>query len=363
MINSFQNKHALLVGNGINQLDPTQSISWSGLLNDIKGRFNINVDIDNEFKPFPIGFEEMRHLKKGGSNIEEKLRGLKTTIREIIDTQLEGKDGYNDYHRKICNLNYNDILTTNYDYALEMSIADDFKLNKSKKYAQNKLERKFSLKRYYGNFNNNVSNIWHIHGELESSRNISNNSIQYKEESIMIGYEHYSEYLGLIQENINGKKGKRIADNQSIISRIKNNTIGTFWTDTFFTHHIDIIGLGLDFSENHLWWILNRRAMLMGNNSKHNSTDDGVKIDNKINYYYPDLPDSYTINIKESEALKKLLQKMNMTKRTKAIADVLKSFKVNPIPLKCNSYIEFYMQFITMKKRELSIIEEGYSIY
>jgi hypothetical protein len=348
MINSFQNKSALLVGNGINLLDSSQSVSWGVLLNELKRQYGISVDLDNEFKPFPIGFEEMRHLKKGGNTIASKLKVLKTTIREIIDSQLEGKDGFNEYHRKICQLNYDDILTTNYDYALELSIADDFKQKKIKKYAQNKLGRKFSLKRYYGNFDHVGSNIWHIHGELESSRNISSNSKQYKEESIMIGYEHYSEYLELIQENINGKKGKRIADNQSIISRIKKATTGTFWTDTFFTHNIDIVGLGLDFSENHLWWILNRRAMLMDGHSKHKSTDDGVTIDNEITYYYPDILDNDSTNINEQDALKKFIQKTNIAKRTKAIADVLKSFKVNPKPVVCSSYKDFYNKFILL---------------
>jgi hypothetical protein len=349
MKNSFQNKKALLIGNGINLLDSSQSVSWGVLLNGLKSQYGISVDLDNEFKPFPIGFEEMHHLKKGGNTIESKLKNLKTTIREIIDFQLEGKNGFNEYHQKICNLNYDDILTTNYDYALELSIDNDFKQKKTKKYAQNKLERKFSLKRYYGNFDHIDSNIWHIHGELESSRNISNNSKQYKEESIMIGYEHYSEYLELIQENINGKKGKRIADNQSIIARIKNHTTGTFWTDTFFTHNIDIVGLGLDFSENHLWWLLNRRAMLMDGNSKHKSTDDGVTIDNEIYYYYPNILDNDSVNINEQDALKKFIQKTNMAKRTKAIADVLKSFKVNPKPVNCISYKDFYNKFILLK--------------
>ncbi|MFH6770267.1 SIR2 family protein [Gaetbulibacter aquiaggeris] len=349
MINSFQKKNGLLVGNGINLLDHSQAVSWGALLNDIKDQYDIEVDIDNEFKPFPIGFEEMLHQKDGSSSLESKLKNLKQTIRRIIDNQLFGKNGFNEYHTKICNLNYDDILTTNYDYALELSIADDFKLKKSKTYAQNKQERKFSLKRNYGDFEKTKSNIWHIHGELESSRNISPNSKQYPEESIMIGYEHYSEYLEQIQENINGKKGKRIADNQSVISRIKNKTTGTFWTDAFFTHNLDIIGFGFDFSENHLWWLLNRRAMLIRSNEEHNGNSDAVQINNTINYYYPDMPDNYNININDQDAFKKLIQKMNMAKRTKAIGDVLKSFKVNPKPIPCNTYNEFYDEFISFK--------------
>jgi len=35
MINSHKNKHALLLGNGINLLDSSQSVSWGALLSDI----------------------------------------------------------------------------------------------------------------------------------------------------------------------------------------------------------------------------------------------------------------------------------------------------------------------------------------
>lgn len=348
MINSFQNKRALLIGNGINRIDPNQAISWGDLLNELKNQYGIDVDLDNEFKPFPIGFEEMRHQKKGGSSLEKKLKNLKTSIREIIDDQLRGKSGYNQFHTKMMGLGYKDILTTNYDYALEKSImSDDFKTNK-REYAVNKLERKFSLKRRYKMPLNN-SFVWHIHGELESPRNITSRSNNYPEESIMIGYEHYSDYLEHIQENINGKKGKRISENQSIISRLKSDSIGDFWTDIFFTHHIDIVGLGLDFSENHLWWLLNKRATLIRNNPS-NIEDGKVVINNEINYYYPVLENDNTFNFNQSISFNEMVKKKNSFDKAKAIADVLKSFKVNPKPIVCNSHRDFYNKFLNNRR-------------
>lgn len=350
MINSYQNKSALLVGNGINLLDYSQSVSWGALLNELKIQYDIDVDLDNEFKPFPLGFEEMRHLKNGGNSIESKLKNLKTTIREIIDRQLSGKSGFNTYHTRIMELNYNDILTTNYDYALEKSIQSDF-LSKKQKLAVNRLERKFSLKRAYRL--NNQSSVWHIHGELESSRNVSKTSKEYKEESIMIGYEHYSDYLERIRENINGKKGKRISDNQSIISRLKYNTTGDFWTDALFTHNLDIIGLGLDFSENHLWWLLNRRATLIRNNSS-NPQDEKVRINNQIKYYYPVIESDSTFSLTNSDlSMNEIIKKKNVFDKSKAIADVLKSFAVVPEPISCNSNKEFYDMFLSLKTYDI----------
>ena len=93
--------------------------------------------------------------------------------------------------------------------------------------------------------------------------------------------------------------------------------------------------------------------MLIRSNKQHNGNSDAVQINNTINYYYPDKEDEYNINVNEEKALLNLIKKTNMYNKTKAIADVLKSFKVNPKPIKCNSYEEFYNKFIILKKRQI----------
>ena len=57
---------------------------------------------------------------------EEKLKELKKKIRGTIEQQLEKKKGYNEYHRKLVDLGYDDILTTNYDYAFQLSADENF---------------------------------------------------------------------------------------------------------------------------------------------------------------------------------------------------------------------------------------------
>lgn len=52
MIQSSQNKSALLVGNGVNLLDENQSVSWKYLLKDLNATYYINADLSNVFKPF-----------------------------------------------------------------------------------------------------------------------------------------------------------------------------------------------------------------------------------------------------------------------------------------------------------------------
>ncbi len=333
MKSSYKGNRALLIGNGVNQLDREQSVSWGDLLDQLKQDFQIDVELNNPFKPFPLGFEEMLHRKGGGNEFLSKLRNLKKAIRRNIDTQLAGKDGFNEYHRRIMQLGYSDVLTTNYDYALQKSIMDDF-LDRKAGLAQNRQESKFSLKRAYHLKEQDVR-VWHIHGELYDSRNLSRDGIYYHEESIMIGYEHYASYLEKIQDNFNGFRNARKPENQGLLTRIKNNTHSRFWTDIFFTHHVDIIGQGLDFSENHLWWLLNQRANLM--RMPDNRFD--LHIDNVIRFYYPVLPKN---EITAQDDLDEIIKERNAIDKAKGIGEVLEAFKVEPRPIVCDSYRAFY---------------------
>lgn len=339
MERSFQNKKALLIGNGINRLDTSQSFSWSELLQELKKNHNIDVDLDNVFKPFPLAFEEMLHRTSERKDFNDEVKNLKQQIRQIIDRQLQNKRGYNEYHQKMVALDYDDVLTTNYDYSLEKSVCGDF-LQRKNKLAQNKHEIKHSLKRRYVLPGVNPA-IWHIHGELLNSRKSGENN--YAEESIMIGYEHYASYLEKIQRKIKGKSGKQTVENQSLRIRLKNKAVSPFWVDIFFTHHIDIVGQGFDFSENHLWWLINYRA----NRMRLNGQNNGIEINNTIRFFYPQIDGENRIDINKFNDFSKIIKKKNDFDKSRAIAEVLKSFKVIPRPIYCESYPDFYDQVIS----------------
>lgn len=338
MISSFQNKRALLLGNGINQLDWEQSISWGALLEGLKEDFGITVDIDNTFKPFPLGFEEMLHRKSGNNSFDNKLKNLKVGIRERIEDQLSDKVGYNEYHSRMMAVGYDDVLTTNYDYALQNSIIPNFEELKNR-LAKNKQESKFSLKRAY-EIPNGQTTLWHIHGELHDSRNLMEGTRYYHEESIMIGYEHYASYLEKIQENFKGKKGPQKPENQSLMMRIKNGVTGKFWTDVFFTHNVDIVGQGFDYSENHLWWLINQRA----NYKREYNEKYEVLVDNRIRFFFPEIEGADTVTI--STPIEDIIRKRNSIEKSKGIAEVLEAFGVIPKPVKCQSYKDFYDELI-----------------
>lgn len=330
------NKRALLLGNGINRLEGNQSFSWPDLLARLKSHFSINVDLENAFKPFPLAFEEMLHQKPGRSNFDGKIKNLKQKIRALIETEYSTKTGFNNYHRSIMALRYDDILTTNYDYSLEKCIIKDFDKTKDS-HAIDKRETKHSLRRGY-RVTNNGPIIWHIHGELSSSREISEKSIHYKEESIMIGYEHYESYLEVIQRNVKGKSGAQKIDFRSLKKRLEGNEHSPFWTDIIFTHDVDIVGLALDFSEDHLWYLINHRANLNRGITEKQET----RINNRIRFFYPLINGSEILDIKSHDVLDEIIKKKNQIAQSKAIAEVLAAFQVEATEIRCNSYEDFY---------------------
>ena len=236
MKSSYQGKRALLIGNGINQLDREQSVSWGALLEELKRDFGIEVDLNNAFKPFPLGFEEMLHRKGANNDFLFQLRNLKLAIRENIDEQLKDQPGFNNFHSRIMQFGFDDVLTTNYDYALQKSVMSDF-LERKVELAQSKRESKFSMRRSYV-LSETDPRVWHIHGELFDSRNLAPESKFYHEESIMIGYEHYASYLERIQENFKGNRGAQKVENQGLITRLRNEASNLFWTDILFTHNV-----------------------------------------------------------------------------------------------------------------------------
>ncbi|WP_269845124.1 SIR2 family protein [Geothermobacter hydrogeniphilus] len=156
------------------------------------------------------------------------------------------------------------MLTTNYEFTLEKPA-----LNKSVNLKNSGAvsEQKYSL---FRQFEISGKRFWHIHGDANHPQ------------SIALGYEQYSGYL----QNMRNYMVSGTKDNyksiklEALIKRLKRGDYSiTSWIDLFFSHDIHILGLGLDFVEIHLWWLLTYRARVL----------NGHKLSrrNKIYYYYP----------------------------------------------------------------------------
>lgn len=337
-IDSFSGEKALFLGNGIHRTNNNTGISWGELLKKISAKFSINTNLDNNLKPFPLMFEEMLYTKVGVNEIQDKVHNLKTSISKILLDDAKNLID-NRIHKGFMNSGINEIITTNYDYNLESSIIPDFIMDKAK-YSISNVESKHSL---YRGYKLDKVNIRHIHGELTHNRKLSPTSKSYYEESIMIGFEHYSEYFTKIQSVIKGESGKQKDSNKkSILIRLRDKDTGKVWTDLFFTHKIIFAGFSLDFSENHLWWLILQREELR---NKANRFD--VKINNEIIFCIPELPVrafNYKISTeKEFDSLYRI--KLN-TEKNYGVTDILKSLNISIDRIICSDYNEFYLRVI-----------------
>lgn len=326
-------ENILLLGNGINRLKDQNSFEWGDLLSELSSIYGINVDLKNPLKPFPLSFDEMTNLKAGNNSFESKIKNLKQNISNSF-FELANKNNdtwHNDYHLKFLELdNINTLLTTNYDYGFETALDEDF-IEKKIDLANDKNESIHSTKRCY---KIDDKKIWHIHGELTNNRNYKSSSTKsYLEESIMIGFGHYARYHNKIMNLINGK---------SVAEKLQDGEVKE-WPFYFFNSNIHIIGFGLDFSESHLWWLLQKRKEYL---------DRGISIKNNICFYHLESErSSVQLNFEdEEEYSKKVESEINLNK-TKAKIEVLKSLGVKIELITCNSdgnekYPEFYDKVI-----------------
>jgi hypothetical protein len=247
----------LFLGNGPNQLKTR--FSWDDLLANICREAGLNTKRNQ--KAFPLFFEEISYNYNRKQPVEENIKNLKGFIgREALKLQPHA------LLRELVSKNYyQHYLTTNYDYCIEHALLEDFNPLTSK----NAKRPKYSLYRF-----NQVGDhrIWHIHGECVNG--FQGKKRDYPEASIMIGLEHYSDYLEKIHHFIKSNNGKGLHD---LIER-EMSSQQLNWVHLFFIRDIDIVGFGMDYTESHLWFILNFRARLKRS---------GVDIPNTIRWIIP----------------------------------------------------------------------------
>lgn len=137
----------------------------------------------------------------------------------------------------------------------------------------------------------------------------------------MIGYEHYISSIHNIQ--INQKENKKIS-----------------WIDIFLNDNIYILGLGLDFGEIDLWWLLSYRNRLILDNKIQK---------NKVIYIKNKKLISSSINLSEEEKINNILK----NKEEKAKIEMLKVFgvEIKEIIFE-NNYIDYYNQVIQFLKTD-----------
>lgn len=333
---SETNQKALFIGNGINRA-ALKGVSWGALLEGLSSKFELDVDLGNDLKPFPLTFEEMLNSRNGSNeDFNVKLQKLKSRISKMFSASNSNMDL--SIHKSFMECGVKEIITTNYDYNLEISVDPDF-ISKKKLYSLNNQESKHSL---YRGYDMSGVKVRHIHGELYHNREISNQSINYAEESIMIGYEHYSDYFLKIQNVIYGdNQHRRYKNKEGIVGRILSEKGSKIWTDLFLTHDLFFIGFSLDFSETHLWWLLMQRQEI-----KRKFGSSVPFLNNEIVFMYPELAPSEVIVTDNAMNFEDLYKKKLSTQKSKAVTDILRAFDVTIKAVPCQNYFDFFEKAI-----------------
>lgn len=231
----------LLIGNGFNRTINDDYYSSENLLIHLaKNKKDFNCKEIIKKASFPLCFESI-----ACSEPSEKINDLFDKIRNYLK-RLDKTD--NDIIRYIDLSKCKNIITTNYDYAIEFNLFKD-------KIKENKIRNNGGRKTVFGD-----TTIFHIHGTTGHE----------KSQNICLGTIGYNKYLRSLQSGM-PSTFKAIVDNyDKYISKLPG------WAKLMLTDDVHIIGLNLSVSEKDLWYLLTLRAYLIS---------AGLPIKNKIEYH------------------------------------------------------------------------------
>ena len=168
------------------------------------------------------------------------------TKRHKIYSDVLGDVTYpeNEKLKQLLTFPFDAILTTNYTYEIETAIMPKYRELSSaskRKYAATtgeKADTKYLLQTY-NKLSPETPDIWHIHGELRSPS------------SMILSHDEYARYIHRIMQH-NEKRGHAYV-------KFRQELKFESWVDYFLLGDVYILGLGMDYSEFDLWWLLGRR--------------------------------------------------------------------------------------------------------
>lgn len=236
---SVKRPQVLVLGNGLSY---KTSVPWHDL---IKGVARSGADVELYNTPDNSGFHLPNTVMTLATSIVEDGK------RHDKYVNILHRDNYptNENIKCLLKMPFDAILSANYTYELEAELYEKYPgLSKSGKlkYAgvtRAEYDKKFLL-HTFNRIKEDAPDIWHVHGELRCPS------------SIVLSHD---EYARLIHDIIDHNK-KRADD----YTKYKNDLNFKSWVDYFLMGDVYILGLGMDFSEFDLWWLLGRRLREKG---------------------------------------------------------------------------------------------------
>lgn len=248
----------LLLGNGVCRA--FGGVSWNRLLDNIKNKEAYPLPAERYIMPMPL-----KAAMLTDNTLATKIRGL------VEKRPLTGEDDINwtsfvkstpemeERIRKLILNNFDYVLTTNYSYEIEKSLYGMSNLSQEvisglmDYHEVDNAQTQFLINTF--NSVNGVP-VWHIHGEAR------------KPNSMIVGSYYYGKLLKRCVERLDGSieqnkdKLKQVKtpvgktqEFRKNIRGLKPQKIGS-WVDAFVLGDVYILGLGMDFSEADLWWLI-----------------------------------------------------------------------------------------------------------
>lgn len=270
---------SVLIGNGINRVSNGDA-SWEKLLQSMarknhRGKAKLNL----KHKPLTLVYEEILLSAVSGDLDSDELAAK----RKIAE--LAGQLRANRLHEDLMRLGIRHLLTTNYDYAFESAPGERVRRANLMRETKYSVFRRREVKGKY---------VWHIHGEADVPN------------SIMLGYDQYSGYLQKLRAYATSSRGAAL--NSPFVHGnhafdAEDGGAVYSWLDVFLRDDIHIVGLGLDYTEIDLWWVLTYKARLRAK---------GVPVGMTVFHdWHLEPPDEYAL------AKRSLLQSLAVVVRTR----------------------------------------------
>lgn len=231
----------LLLGNGINRCEGL-SADWKKVAGNVAEFYGIDPgSVDAMDESMTLGYEMLEHLILEKHPKAKALDILSRIGREVDRISAERKDHSGTLHSALMSLPVETVLTTNYDYSLERALEAGFACSHTTR------ERTYSLKRFQ---RAGGKKIYHIHGEAGYPNSIS------------LGFEKYCGALEKLRASIVGSvKNDEKGGSYRLREFLRDELDAPDeWAFKFFTEDIYILGLGLDYAELDLWWLITYRA-------------------------------------------------------------------------------------------------------
>lgn len=298
--------HSLLLGNGINRVALQRG--WYEILRELAITFGgIDLVPHIESKPLSMFIEEL--CARSTIPFPKAEHMVKVEFAKLLK-QIEPVEA----HTRVCG-QFRVIMTTNYDFTIEEAFAGP--LHSPAFLAP---ESRYSLFRRH---TASKKEVWHVHGDVA------------RPGSMVLGFDHYAGYLQKIRNYVTDSVEVKSHPHGRVSSPVKsgdlqftdNRSIYS-WVDYFLRDHIHIVGLGLDFTEIDLWWLL-----LHKRRRKHQT--------GQVFYYH------ISLHMDASET---------------PITSLLRSLNVTVVPVVARSYNDCYLKAADLIETKIAALPELYPV-